>query len=108
MSKDLQMSEKVLEPGNYIIPKGFTIVRRGEKLQVRKLLKTVVVEDRCRNCKHLQLGRSSMNSRWETTVCMKRSKDNMVNRFTEKPIYCHKTPLDKICEQFERKGTSNE
>lgn len=58
---------------------------------------------RCRNCQHWGKGATSINAYRLSDVCFLKRKVIKNPRFADQIVYYHANPLDKPCNEFERK-----
>lgn len=105
------MKANELTPGEYILPDGYSFVRRGQVITVyEKKKKTLAFgEYRCKHCKHFVKGHTAP-SRWLSTVCdlkPKKLSEAAERRKAEHPIFSTYTlyysakPFDYTCDKFE-------
>jgi len=58
---------------------------------------------RCRHCAHWGKGATSINAHRLSDVCFLKRKQIKNPRFADQIVYYHANPLDKPCNEFERR-----
>ena len=97
------MSKTLLMGGEYIIPEGYTLIRKGNEVLIRPSRAVLKKEhDRhCRDCKFCDRGFAT-NGWYRTNICLKRpkGKNHYLKGF---PLYYATNQANKVCEMFELK-----
>lgn len=98
------MTTTLLLPGEYIIPDGHTVIRKGLNVTIRPIRRKTITDSRCEDCQHFGCGKATRGG-WRTTVCFERPKSTPPSKYDSEPLYYHVSPKDgKRCPMFEPKN----
>ena len=87
---------KILEEGDYILPKGMILERAGKYITVRPTVKRIIGH-RCFDCEYCISGHATANG-YTTPVCKLQPKGRKDSEGY--PLYFHINIRRKPCEKF--------
>ena len=92
-----------LQPGEYTIPEGYMMERKGNVFIIRTSKRIEIHEYRCKNCKYYGKARLTINAWYESDACLMKPKKVENKRFQDQELYYGAKPHGKICDKFEPK-----